>query len=40
VLSQARTTLRSCDKPFGVLVDIRTLKPLVILASAIPVRRT
>jgi hypothetical protein len=28
VLAESRLALKGCDKPFGVLVDIRTLKPL------------
>jgi hypothetical protein len=28
ILDESRVALNSCDRPFGVLVDIRTLKPL------------
>jgi hypothetical protein len=28
ILDESRRVLKNCDKPFGVLVDIRTLKPM------------
>jgi hypothetical protein len=28
ILEESRVALKSCEEPFGVLVDIRTLKPL------------